>query len=257
MNVMGITRFFITGILLLAILSGCSKTDISPGSVQLNFNLIDAPGDFQEVNIDIVSVKIIHNDSIIELETNQGIYNLLEFVNGKDTLLVADEIPAGHLSQVRLVLGENNSVMVDSVLYDMKTPSAQQSGLKLNVHQEFVPGIQYEFTIDFDVDKSIVVTGNGKYNLKPVIRVFTEAITGSISGIVMPLDARPLIRAIGQDDTVSTYTDTLSGAFMVRGLSAGSYQLDILPAGEFGDTTLFDITVLEGQVVVLDTLLLN
>jgi len=60
-------------------------------------------------------------------------------VNGKDTLLVTDEIPSGMLSQIRLILGENNSVMVDSIVYDIKTPSAQESGLKLNVHQDITP----------------------------------------------------------------------------------------------------------------------
>ena len=249
--------FFITSIIAVAVFNGCSNSDMNPETAKLNFNLTDAPGDFQEVNIDVQSINIILDDSIIELETNQGIYNLLEFVNGKDTLLVSDEIPGGHLSQVRLVLGENNSVMVDSVVYDIKTPSAQQSGLKLNVQYDFIPGIEYEFTIDFDAGKSIVKTGNGKYILKPVIHVFTEAVTGSIAGVVMPLDTKPLVQAIGMEDTTSTFTDTLTGSFMLRGLLPGAYQLDVLPEGEYSDTTLSDIQVVEGQVVVLDTLWLN
>ncbi len=60
---------------------------------------------------------MIVNDSLIELGTNQGIYNLLEFVNGQDTLIVDEDIPSGYISQIRLVLGENNTVMVDSVVH--------------------------------------------------------------------------------------------------------------------------------------------
>jgi hypothetical protein len=258
-----ISLFFIIPFLL----TSCNEMDnINNSDVSsIQFLLTDAPGNFQEVNIDIQAVEVIINDSIIELETNQGIYNLLEFVNGKDTILVTDEIPSGMLSQIRLILGENNSVMVDSVVYDIKTPSAQESGLKLNVHQDVSPGIAYTYIIDFDAAKSIVKTGKGnsKYILKPVIKVFTEAITGSIAGVVQPPEARPTILAIGpSDDTTNAFTDTISGQFMFRGLSAGYYDLEFHPDTVFGDTTftvfadttLLDIEVFAGQTTVLDTL---
>ncbi|MFC2081095.1 DUF4382 domain-containing protein [Bacteroidota bacterium] len=221
---------------------------------QIQFLLTDAPGEYQQVNIDIVAVNVILNDSLIELATNQGIYNLLDFVNGKDTVLVTDEVPSGFISQVRLVLGENNTVMIDSVLHDIKTPSAQQSGLKLNVHEEFLPGDAYSYIIDFDADKSIVKKGNGNYSLKPVIRVFTEVITGSIEGIVQPAEARPLIMAISENDTSSTYADTTSGNFMLRGLLESSYSLEFHPVEGFKDTTLTDISVYPGQTTLIDTL---
>jgi hypothetical protein len=254
--------------------SGCSEyfngNDNPDSAAKIKFYLTDAPGDFQQVNIDIQAVQVIIDDSIINLETNQGIYNLLEFVNGKDTLLVTDEIPEGMLSQIRLILGENNSVVVDSVVYDIKTPSAQQSGLKLLVNRQITPGHTYEYTIDFDAAKSIVLTGKGnsKYILKPVIRVFSEEITidgpvvGSIAGVVQPAEANPLILAIGmEDDTITTSADTL-GQFLFSGLAAGYYDLEFQPdtiRGDttyivFADTTLADIEVISGQTTVLDTL---
>lgn len=261
-----IALFFVIPFLFIS----CNKMDDinknSPAKIQ--FFLTDAPGNFQEVNIDVQSIEVIIDDTIYELETNQGIYNLLEFVNGKDTLLVTDEIPSGMLSQIRLILGENNSVMVDSVVYDIKTPSAQESGLKLNVHQEISSGIAYTYTIDFDAAKSIVKTGKGnsKYILKPVIKVFSEAITqpalGSISGVVQPSESDPLILAIGpEDDTTTTMCDT-AGRFMFQGLAAGYWDLEFHPDTVFGDTTftvfadttLMDVEVFGGQTTVLDTL---
>ena len=169
------------------------------------------------------------------------------------------------VSQIRLILGENNSVMVDSMVYDIKTPSAQESGLKFNVHQDVSPGIAYTYIIDFDAAKSIVKTGKGnsKYILKPVIKVFTEAITGSIEGVVQPPEAGPAILAIGPtDDTTTVFADAISGQFMFRGLSAGYYDLEFHPDTVFGDTaftvfadtTLLDIEVFAGQTTFLDTL---
>ncbi len=236
-------------------LAACNEMDNSSDTAKIRFLLTDAPGNFQEVNIDVQSIEVIINDSIYELETNQGIYNLLEFVNGEDTMLVTDEIPSGMLSQIRLILGENNTVMADSVIYDIKTPSAQQSGLKLKVNEEISAGTSYTYVIDFDAAKSIVRTGNGKYILKPVIRVFTEAITGSIAGVVQPADARPAVMAIGpSDDTSSVFTDTITGQFMIRGLAAGLYDLEFYPDTAYSDTTLFDVEVFAGQSTVLDTL---
>lgn len=253
-------KIFLTLFIIPFLLNACSEflsdNDNPADSAKIRFLLTDAPGNYQEVNIDILSIQVIINDSIIELETNQGIYNLLEFVNGKDTLLVTDEIPSGMLSQVRLILGENNSIMVDSVLYDIKTPSAQESGLKLQVHQDISPGITYTYVIDFDAAKSIVKAGKkDKYILKPVIKVFTEAITGSIEGVVQPPEARPTVLAIGpMDDTATTFTDTITGQFMIRGLAAGLYDLEFHPDTAYADTTLFDIEVFAGQSAVLDTL---
>ena len=245
--------FIILAIVLVSY-NSCSVTDDDPGSTEIKFLLTDSPGEYQEVNIDIFAVHVIINDSVIELETNQGIYNILEFVNGRDTLLVEDEIPSGYLSQIRLILAEINTVMIDSVRYGLKTPSAQQSGLKLNVHQEFLPGIEYEFVIDFEADKSIVKTGKGKYILKPVIRVFSEATSGSIEGTIQPANARPLIMAINETDTSSTYADTASGGFMIRGLTEGLYSLEIHPVEAFNDSILTGIEVLAGQITLIDTI---
>lgn len=168
----GCIRYFTLALLLTTVFSGCSDSDNEIGQANVQFSLTDMPGEYQEVNIDVLSVMVQMNDSLINLTTNQGIYNLLEFVNGKDTLLVDDRLPSGFISQIRLILGENNTLMIDSVIYDLKTPSAQQSGLKLNVHYEIIAGESYAYVIDFLVEKSIVETGNGKFILKPVIKVY-------------------------------------------------------------------------------------
>jgi len=241
--------------LIITLLISCSKMNDNDNLSKITFHLTDAPAVYDKVNIDIVGIQVIIKDSIIDLETQNGVYNLLDFVNGKDTLIVDQEVPYGMLSQVRLLLGDNNNLMIAEDSYDLKTPSAQQSGLKLNVHQEFLPGVAYEYTIDFDAGKSIVKTGNGEYILKPVIKVFSEAVSGAIEGVIFPADVRPIIYAISElDDTSSTFADTLSGRFMFRGLSEGKYDLDFMPLAPFSDTTLKDILVQTGSITKLDTL---
>jgi hypothetical protein len=245
-------------LILTSVLFSCQKDKGAPEpdkKVNLTLRLMDAPAAYDQVNIDIVGAEAIVNDSVVKLDIKTGIYNLLDFVNGKDTVIADQQIPAGTLSQIRLILGDNNSLKVGTQLNDLTTPSAQQSGLKLNVHADFIQGIAYEYLIDFDAARSIVKTGNGKYILKPVLKVFTKSVSGAIQGIVSPAKARPWIYAISsQLDTVSTLSDTISGKFMFRGLASGIYKLNFSPLSPYKDTTLLNINVNNGLVTKLDTL---
>ena len=86
-----------------------------------------------------------------------GIYDILRFTNGRDTLLATVRILAKHISQFRFILGDNNTVVVDGITYPLKAPSGQQSGFKVNVDETLTEGVKYEVWTDFDVQKSIVV----------------------------------------------------------------------------------------------------
>jgi len=233
------------------------KEDELPGNATLKFYLTDNPGEYQEVNIDIKAVMLIMNDTLMEIPSNPGVYNLLDFTNGKDTMIADVEYEEGYLSQVRLLLGENNTVMLDSVMHDLKTPSGQTSGLKLNVHENIVPGEAYSYIIDFDAQKSVVERGNGKFNLKPVIRVFTEVLTGSVHGVISPAGADSLINlVVTQDSTITTLSDSL-GNFMFRGLEPGEFSIKITATSAYSDTTLTGIEVIAGQTTELDTIFLK
>jgi hypothetical protein len=257
-------KYYILILILMPGLFSCRKESISDnsdntrGPARLIFRLADAPAAYDKVYIDIVGARAIINDSTINLDVHAGIYNLLDFANGKDTVIVDQEIPSGTLSQIRLILGENNSVMIGKGSYAMKTPSAQQSGLKLNVHADFVQGVAYEYVIDFDAARSIVKTGNSKYILKPVLKVFTKAVSGAIEGVVSPAKAKPLIYAISaQLDSVSVSADTISGNFKFRGLTAGTYILSFLPRSSYRDTTVQNISVKTAVVTKVDTMKLK
>src|SRR5688572_26730265 len=160
-------------------------------NAKLQVWLTDAPGDYQEVKIDVQGVEIHASENDdgkgwTSVNVKTGIYDLLELTNGLDTLLGEVELPAGKISQIRLKLGDNNSLVTDGQTFDLSTPSAQQSGLKLQIHQTLEEGITYKILLDFDVARSIVKTGNGNYKLKPVIRTITEAQSGAIKGVVDP-----------------------------------------------------------------------
>jgi len=239
------------------ILSACDKEDknTTEGKATVQMMLTDAPSVYDAVNVDIREV-LIHTDTegwvSVPLE-NPGVYNLLEFSNGLDVLLGTVVIAPGNLSQMRLVLGSENSVVVDGVSYPLTTPSGQTSGIKLNLHSQLEAGYFYKFWLDFDASRSVHMTGNGKYMLKPVIRMFTEASGGAITGNVFPLAAAPIVTVYNNSDTLMAIPNA-NGYFLFPGVSEGTYtvkfssRLDPLP---ILDVIVPNVVVVKGQTTVI------
>lgn len=250
LNFLRMTLFTVLGFLLFSC-SDDSKT------ARLNIRLTDAPGDYEEVNIDIREVKVNSSDGEGEdgwksLDVSAGVYNLLELTNGLDTLLGTADLPAGKISQVRLVLGSENTIMDDGQIYELKTPSAQQSGLKVKVNADLVEGITYTILLDFDVARSVVKTGApDKYILKPVVRAIAEATAGAIKGTLSNPAASAAVYAIVEADTVGTTFTNDAGMFTIKGLPAGSYTISFSPAEGFVINDMEGVEVTIGVVTDL------
>ena len=244
--------------------TSCSDDDSdSPdgeGSANLTVRMTDAPGDYDAVLVDVQDVEI-HVETEAELEgdtdgdgwisvgdVETGVYDLLELTGGVTQLLADTEVPAGYVSQIRLILGSENSVVINGETKPLNTPSAQQSGLKLQVNQEFMPGENYAYLLDFNVDESVVTTGNGGYNLKPVIRLSAEANAGAVVGTVvypaeLEMDIQSLVVLSNGSVTVSAYTDA-NGNFSLNGVPAGTYDLAVTPEAATG-LNVFTLTEVE------------
>src|SRR6185369_8514400 len=75
--------------------------------------------------------------------------------------------------EIRLILmsSGNKFIREDGSVCELKTPSAQQSGLKIKLPNTFTieSGLRYSVHLVFDIEKSVVEQGNGGCLLKPVI----------------------------------------------------------------------------------------
>lgn len=247
------------------ILGSCTKLDEDRvnGNAQLQIRLTDAPGNFDAVFIEIEDILIHRSseDSVGEegwesIEgVRRGTYNLLDLVNGRDTLLVDGNVPPGHLGHLRLVLGDENRVETGGREYDLITPSELQAGLKLNINGELREDEVYEILLDFDAARSVVAAGDsGKYMLKPVIRVLeADPSGGTVRGVVSPGNVNTAVLAIKGNDTLGTYADTL-GNYMLKALPPGNYSMHFMPDSASGlipvDTA--GITVNDGEVFQLN-----
>ncbi|MFD2866847.1 DUF4382 domain-containing protein [Mucilaginibacter antarcticus] len=228
--------------------ASCKKSSNTEGTTRVTVKMTDAPGAYDAVILSVKQVVILSSGGERTVNVNGTPIDILRFRNGRDTVLAGVDVPAGRLQEVRLVLNNTgNRVVINGISYDLNTPSGQTSGVKLKVQDDLTPGIAYTLLLDFDAAQSIVTTGNGKYNLKPVIRAIPAAVSGALTGMVVPAAAFPKVYAIMGTDTVGTVTDA-TGKFYFPGLAAGSYRVNFAPIAPYAGKTVDNVTIVNGSV---------
>jgi hypothetical protein len=265
----------LTSVLIVILFLGCdtneSKSSTHTANPTLSVTLVDAPGDYAHVYVDIVDVMVKYDSDAEENEDDDengwisldiiepGIYDLLELTGGVNLPLVEnEEIEPGIIKQIRLVLGNSNSIVFNGETEErpLTTPSAQQSGLKVFVNQQVLPGFNYNFILDFDADDSIVIAGNsGNIILKPVLRANLEINSGIIQGNVLPLDVMVGIEVSNDEVSASTMTDDF-GNFEISGLPEGIYTVTLTPDENslFEPVIINDVEVTAGNITDLGTI---
>ena len=224
---------------------------------RLTVYLTDAPANYDAVNIQLreVQVKATTENSengwqTLPLAVSPVTYDLLEFKNGMEALLSTVELPAGRISQIRLILGNNNSIVVNGVTESLPIdiPSGQQTGLKLNIQADLEAGVEYKLWIDFDVARSIVLNGNGDYILKPVIRTFTESTSGAIKGVVLPAAANAIVSVSNGIVMFGAIPDAITGEFLIRGVPPGVWNITLDGNNGYIDQVINNVPVDLGEV---------
>lgn len=160
---------------------------------QLSLALTDAPVDsLQSVVITVtgVSIKPATGDAITVTFDTPKVIDMLDLQNGAvETLLDGYQLDAGTYQWIRLELST-----ADGDLYVMNElggmvgltiPSGFQTGLKLNHEFVIAQGGDANFTIDFDLRKSMTnPNGQTNYFLKPSLRLIDNASVGTLNGEV-------------------------------------------------------------------------
>ena len=226
--------------------TACNKDNGS--ATRLNVRMTDAPGAYDHIYLSIKEIQVLSAEGNSTLEVGASPFDILNFRLGKDTLLASADVPSGRLQEIRLVLNNTgNTVVVDGVSHNLSTPSGQTSGIKLKVGEELVAGVAYTLLLDFDAAKSIVLGGNGKYHLKPVIRAIPQAVSGVLTGMVSPAASSPKVFVISGTDTIGTVTDSL-GKFYFPGIAAGTYKVNFVPVSPYVSKSEENIIITNGSV---------
>jgi Domain of unknown function (DUF4382) len=219
----------------------------------LRLALTDAPAcGYDHVYITITKIRVHQSASAgdgdsgwseIALATGRRI-DLLSLTNGVLEELGQTELPAGKYTQMRLILAANGGLGVQpnavvptgGVELPLNTPSAQQSGIKLNVNIDVSAGFVADFVLDFDACRSVVRAGNsGNYNLQPVIAVIPRLsdaglrVTGYVDGSAAAAGASVSLQQAGVP--VKATTAASDGRFVLYPVPVGTYDLVVVSGG--------------------------
>ena len=219
----------------------------------LRLALTDAPAcGYDAVNITIEKVRVNQNSSAQDADAGWSEIvlsparrvDLLTLTNGVLEELGETTLPAGHYTQMRLVLAANDAAapLANSVTPTggtetaLTTPSAQQSGLKLNTDITVASNQRADFVLDFDACKSIVKRGNsGQYNLKPVISVIPRLsdaglrVIGYLDPALAGVATEVSLQSAGVQ--VKSTPPDASGQFVLYPVPPGSYDLVVAASG--------------------------
>ncbi len=219
----------------------------------MHVSLGDAPAcGYDAVNVTIEKVRVHQSASASDTDAGWSEIvlsparrvDLLTLTNGVLEDLGQTSLPAGKYTQLRLVLASNDATtpLANSVVPTggsetaLDTPSAQQSGLKLNADIDVPADKVVDLVIDFNACKSVVRRGNSdKYNLKPVLSV-TQVLSDAGMRVVGYVD--PSIASTGTGVSVqsggtvvkATVPD-LTGKFVLYPVPVGTYDLVVTSTG--------------------------
>jgi len=191
-----------------------------------------------------------HSCNWQNINIRTGVYDLLTLRNGVDTLLGTVQIPAGRIRKIRLTLGANNTLVIDSVSYPLTLGGNSQQSIEIKVSDDDLQmnsNRQGRITIDFDAGRSIISRDN-RFFLFPKLKSFCDEKSARLEGRVIPLAAAPvLVTLYNTTDTSLAIPDSKDGEFKIRGLNEGTYNVLFRGSNGFRDTLISNISISRGK----------
>ena len=249
-------------------ISGSNNNPDQPHTVSIYLTDHQTPI-FDSVFIDLQQLEVkLEDDSLpnggwVSLNIHPGIYNILRFRNGLDTLFATGTLPNARIKKIRLTLGTQNSAMLNGQSFPLSIKDEDRqvvANLESN-NFEITPGGEVLFWIDFDAGNSIQVDNSGSgnnngYRLKSHIKIFTRSHSGRIEGKVLPGAANPIVKAIIGADTATAIPEN-DGRFKIVGLNAGTYKVLFDGQNNYIDTIINNVIVRNKEDTHLPTITLH
>jgi hypothetical protein len=201
-----------------ALLAGCGGGDsmsLGPQSSTLSLSLTDGPLSTATkvwVQFAGVEIKPVNGSAqVINFGTPKG-FDLLLLQRGNAAMLLNDTtVVAGNYEWIRLILdpAANTSYVEDGTgKHYLRIPSGAETGLKLVRGFTMPAGGRADFTIDFVLDKSIIMPPGQApdYMMKPVLRITDNMQVGVIAGAFAVNTLAGLPACTGKAPSVYLYT---------------------------------------------------
>ena len=204
----------------------------------------DVELDMQAIDSTNAVIETDKGKPFVVLMENEVDVNLLELTNGVTKTLVDTDVPVGSYDLIRVYVRGINVVLTDGTTYNLDVPSGSQSGIKVFIKPELMVngGLSSDLLLDFDVSKSFVQKSGG-FNFKPVIKASNLSTAGTLMGTVTAVEQDTIVGVEGAQvavfiaDTLNTTTfSDIDGGYMLMGLEAGSYKVEVEKDGYLTQT---------------------
>lgn len=159
-----IKSFFFILIILVGFTS-CTEDDLRSGEglANINVNLKSTAGDYDKVFVEIedVQLKVKEDENAanawLSLNTiNKGTHNLFDLREDSELLLADNyEMKPTYIYEIRLILGDNNFIDINNILYSFDTTDLSNFKPSNKVQLNLDPNHIYDFEINIDIDESI------------------------------------------------------------------------------------------------------
>jgi hypothetical protein len=234
---------------------------VPAGKSQVKIMLTDDPSIiFDSIFIDIQRVEVKVEDSTgaehwDTLSIRPGVYNILRFRNGLDTLLGTGFIPNGEVEKIRVTLGTNNSVVLNGVTVPLLNLNNQIT-IEVKGDADHLDAHHLRIWLDFDGHGSIGFH-NGKLELKLKIGHFGHHNSGELEGKIKPSAAFPVtVTAVSGTDTLRAIPEH-EGEFKIRGIKTNTVNLIIKPSNGYKDSVINNVQIRQNGDTDLGTIVLH
>jgi len=176
-------------------------SELSPGTGMINVYVTDPPPpEMDEIWVDIKNLEVHKtggNWTSVAVDTEP--FDLKE-IEGIQQFLASQIVETGKYTQIRL---EVNSVtiVVGGDNYTAKVPSDK---IKLVGNFDVTDNNTTEITLDFNGEKSVLVTGKGDYIFKPVIKL----LVSDKGKPIKPVEPIELETSLGATDNATAESST-------------------------------------------------
>lgn len=261
------------GMLALVSLAACSGgggggSAPTSGTPTLSVAMVDAPfamsgATVTAVDLGIDKVEVVGTSGPVVIKdygATPNVVNILDYTSASAPLqFPSATIAAGSYQQIRFVLDSATTTIAYTDASGAHTspltvPSGTSggfgngsstdsgdgqgtSGFKVNIALDASGNATYGYILDFNAAQSIVMTGNGKFILKPVIVATAVQTSGAIAGTVVNM-ATPGVAVVGAEvdavvgaTTINSGVTATDGTFTINALPVGSYTLVVKNSG--------------------------
>jgi hypothetical protein len=249
---------------LLPVLVGCQNPDDASFRGDFRIKLVDAPAVYDAVNIVVRRVSVHRAGAASSfgwtvISEDVKTFNLLDLRNGVSATMASATLPVGRYDKILMLYGIS-SLVEDGFERTVYIPEELADGAVVDVEFEVREGDLVGLTFDMDVTRSIRTTTDGRFELRPVIRVQRTDLAGSIAGGIVPDSILAIITTKAGNDSVSTFSLALPGlnSFQLVDLPEGTYQVGIKSSHPgYLDTLLADVRVIPRQTTQLGAIALR